>query len=131
MPEVVDLRTRIEEYVAAVNSRDPDAIAAQFAVDAVQADPVTNPPNVGREAIRAFFTSTIAASDDWRFVATDVHTCGHHVAIDFQIRVVTAGQAMTIRGIEVFASDDEGRFTSAHAYWDGADVGTDEADAAG
>ncbi len=29
---------------------------------------------------------------------------------------------MTIDGIEVFVADDDGRFTSAHAYWDDADL---------
>jgi hypothetical protein len=29
---------------------------------------------------------------------------------------------MTIDGIEVFATDDDGLFTSVHAYWDDADL---------
>ncbi len=29
---------------------------------------------------------------------------------------------MTIDGIEVFAADDDGLFTSVHAYWDDADL---------
>jgi steroid Delta-isomerase len=118
----VDLRARVVEYVEAVNSRDAAAIAGQFAPDAVQADPVTNSPNVGRDAITAFFEAGIGASDDWRFSAKRVHTCGRHVAIDFEIVVTTGGGTMTIDGIEVFAADDEGRFTSAHAYWDEADL---------
>ncbi len=59
-----------------MNSRDAVAIAGQFTPDAVQADPVTNPPNVGRDAIAAFFEAGIGASDDWRFAAKRVHTCG-------------------------------------------------------
>ncbi len=100
----------------------PRAIAEQFAPDAVQADPVSNPPNVGRDAIAAFFTGGIGASDTWRFEAKRVHTCGNHVAIDFEIAVVTGGRTMTIDGIEVFDVGDDGLFTSAHAYWDDADL---------
>jgi steroid Delta-isomerase len=122
MPEPVDLRTRVSEYVDAINSRDASVIADQFTPDAIQADPVTNPPNIGRDAIAAFFEASIAASDTWRFTAERVHTCGQHVAIDFAIEVVTGGATMTIEGIEVFAADDDGRFTSAHAYWDDADL---------
>jgi steroid Delta-isomerase len=122
VPESIDLRARVAEYVDAINSRDPGAIAGQFTPDAVQADPVTNPPNVGRDAIRAFFDAGVAASDDWRFRAKTVHTCGLHVAIDFEIEVATGGQTMTIDGIEVFAVADDGRFSSAHAYWDDADL---------
>jgi steroid delta-isomerase len=117
-----ELRTRMETYVDAVNSRDPEAIAALFSEDAVHADPVSNPPNIGRAAIAAFFAAGIAASDGWTFRAKHVHTCADSVAVDFQIVVATGGSTMTIDGIEVFATDPEGRFTSVHAYWDDADL---------
>ncbi len=116
------LRSRIEEYVATVNGRDPDAIASLFTEDAAQADPVTNPPNVGRAAIASFFASSIGASETWTFAAPSVHTCGAAAAIDFRIDVVTGGATMTIAGIEVFTFDDLGLITSANAYWDDADV---------
>jgi steroid delta-isomerase len=117
-----DLRGRLAAYVDAVNQRDPVAIADLFAEDAVQADPVSDPPNVGRAAIAAFFENGIAASDAWRFTAKAVHTCGAHVAIDFEIAVETGGATMTIDGIEVFTTDAEGLFTAVHAYWDQSDL---------
>jgi steroid delta-isomerase len=117
-----ELRSRITDYVNAVNSREPRAIASLFAEDAVQADPASNPPNVGREAIATFFGNGIAASGSWRFEAKTVHTCADHVAIDFAITVETGGTTMTIDGIEVFVTDDSGLFASVHAYWDDADL---------
>jgi steroid delta-isomerase len=117
-----DLRAAVERYVTTVNGRDPVAISALFTEDAVQADPVSQPPNVGREAIAAFFAGGIAASDAWTFEAADVHTCGSSVAIDFAITVEAGGATMRIRGIEVFDAGPDGRFTSARAYWDDADV---------
>ena len=116
------LRGCIADYVDAVNSRDPQAIADLFTEDAVQADPVSNPPNVGRAAIAAFFEGCIAASEDWTFTARSVHTCADRVAIDFDIVVTTGGSAMTIDGIEVFVVDADGLFTSVQAYWDEADL---------
>jgi steroid Delta-isomerase len=116
------LRGCIADYVDAVNSRDPQAIADLFAEDAVQADPVSNPPNVGRAAIASFFEGGIAASEDWTFTARAVHTCADHVAIDFDIVVTTGGSTMTIDGIEVFVADADGLFTSVQAYWDEADL---------
>jgi steroid delta-isomerase len=116
------LRTRITEYVDAVNSRDADAIAAQFTDDAHHHDPVSNPPNIGRAAIVTFFENGIAASEAWTFTAKAVHTCAGKVAIDFEIAVVTGGSTMTIVGIEIFEADEEGRFTSVSAYWDDADL---------
>ncbi len=116
------LRERIAGYVEAINSRDPEAIAARFTEDAVHADPVSNPPNLGRAAITTFFEQGIGASDGWTFTAKAVHTSGDHVAVDFAIAVQTGGATMTIEGIEVFAADDDGLFRSVHAYWDDADL---------
>jgi steroid Delta-isomerase len=117
-----DLRSRIADYVDAINAREAHAIAALFAEDAVQADPASSPTNVGRAAIATFFENGIEASESWVFTAKSVHTCADHVAIDFGISVETGGTTMTIEGIEVFVTDDDGLFTSVHAYWDEADV---------
>lgn len=122
MPTPDELRTAIDRYVATINGRDPVAIAELFTDDAVQADPASAPPNVGRQAITAFFADGIAASEGWTFRAESVHTCASTVAIDFVIDVVLVGGSMAISGIEVFQATDDGRFSSAHAYWDDADV---------
>jgi steroid Delta-isomerase len=116
------LRERLDQYVETINGRDPSAIAALFTEDAVQADPASNPPNVGREAIAAFFSGSIAASEEWTFRAKEVHTCATNVAIDFEIAVQTGGATMTIAGIEVFTFDDAGKIQSLSAYWDDADM---------
>jgi len=116
------LRSAVDRYVETINGRDPDAIAALFTEDAVQADPASSPPNVGREAIAGFFAAGIAASDGWVFRATAVHTCGPTVAVDFEIAVTMGTGTMGVAGIEVFESADDGRFSSARAYWDDADV---------
>jgi steroid delta-isomerase len=117
-----ELRRRIGGYVEAVNSRQADRVAALFAEDAVMADPVSNPAKVGRAAVAAFFADGIGASDSWAFSAEKVHTCADHVAVDFRIAVETGGSTMTIQGIEVFVVDEDGLFTSLHAYWDEADL---------
>ncbi len=122
MPTPDELRQAVVTYVAAVNGRDPQVIASLFTEDAVQADPASAPPNVGREAIRSFFADGIAASKSWEFTAGAVHTCDSTVAIDFAIAVGLDTGTMRIQGIEVFQAADDGRFRSAHAYWDDADV---------
>ncbi|HEX3842362.1 MAG TPA: nuclear transport factor 2 family protein [Acidimicrobiales bacterium] len=122
MPTPDQLRHRITEYVHAVNSRDANAIAAQFTEDAHHHDPVSNPPNVGRAAIVAFFESGIGASDTWTFTAKAIHTCADNVAIDFEIAVETGGATMVIDGIEVFEAGEDGLFTSVRAYWDDASL---------
>jgi steroid delta-isomerase len=122
VPTADELRALIATYVSTLNTRDPDAIAALFAEDAVQADPASNPPNVGRAAIRAFFTASIGASEGWTFSASAVHTCGDQVAFNFQIEVKSSDTTMTIGGIEVFTVNDDGLIASVNAYWDEADL---------
>jgi steroid Delta-isomerase len=122
MPTSDELRALIATYVSTLNRRDPDAIAALFAEDAVQADPASNPPNVGRDAICAFFTASIGGSEGWTFSAPTVHTCGDQVAFNFQIAVENSGTTMTIGGIEVFTVNDDGLIASVNAYWDEADL---------
>jgi steroid delta-isomerase len=122
MPSPDQLRDLITGYVAAVNSRDAAGIAALFAEDAHQADPASNPPNVGRAAIATFFENSIAGSDSWTFTAKAVHTCASTVAIDFGIALVAGGATMHIEGIEIFEVGDDGLFTSVNAYWDDADM---------
>ncbi len=122
MPTPDELRAAVATYVATINGRDPAAIAALFTEDAVQADPADQPPNVGREAITAFFAAGIAASDTWTFEATEVHTCGATAAITFRIAIAMGETTMTVSGIEVFEMAEDGRFSSVRAFWDGADV---------
>jgi steroid delta-isomerase len=122
VPTPDELRRIIDTYVATVNGRDPEAIAALFTEHAVQADPASAPPNVGRGAIARFFFDGIAASKSWEFAAHAVHTCAATVAVDFSITVHLEEGAMRISGIEVFEVADDGGIASAHAYWDDADV---------
>lgn len=122
MPTPDELRATIATYVATINGRDPQEIAALFAVDAVQADPASQPPNIGRDAIAAFFENGITASQDWTFEAAGVHTCAATVAFDFRITVELGEGSMVISGIEVFEVGDDGLLVSARAYWDDADV---------
>ncbi len=122
MPTPNELRAVIDSYVAAVNAREPERIAALFAEDASQADPASNPPNVGREAIATFFANGVAGSEGWEFTATRVHTCASTAAIDFEIAIAANGATMTISGIEVFDIDDAGLIRTVKAYWDDSDL---------
>jgi len=122
MPTPERLRALVEDYCAAVTSREVAAIAALFTEDAVQADPANTPPNVGREAIAAFFTSAVEASQATTFEALAVHTCGNQVAIDFRVTVTLDAGSMVISGIEVFTVTEDEQISAVSAYWDDADI---------
>jgi len=122
MPTPESLRHLVDRYCQAVTSRDVDAVVALFTEDAVQADPVSAPPNVGRDAIGAFFQAAVDASSATTFRALAVHTCADQVAIDFRVEVTVEGGTMVISGIEVFTVSEDGRICAVSAYWDDADV---------
>jgi|SRR6185437_9281451 len=125
MPTPDELRQLVNRYAAAVTARDVDAVVALFADDAVQRDPASAPPNVGRDAIRTFFGNAVDASTGTDFTVTGVHTAGDAVAFNFSVvaKLGDAG-AMTISGIEVFTVGADGRIATMTAYWDDADVTT-------
>ncbi|MGN0063546.1 MAG: nuclear transport factor 2 family protein [Nocardioides sp.] len=58
MPGREQIVEACESYVAAVGRGDVEAVMALFAVDARQEDPVGSEPNVGADAIRAFFEAS-------------------------------------------------------------------------
>lgn len=122
MPTPESLRQLVHRYCRAVTDRDVEAVVALFTPDAVQADPASSPPNVGHQAIAAFFQAAVDASTATTFQATGVHTCGSQVAIDFTVVVALEAGTMTISGIEVFTVTEEGLISAVTAYWDDADV---------
>ena len=126
MPTPTELRRLVERYAAAVSARDVDAVMELFADGAVQRDPATAPPNVGREAIATFLRNGVGASTATLFEVLAVHTAGDHVAIDFRVSVTLESGTMVIEGIEVFTVDGDGRIAAVTAYWDDADVSFSE-----
>lgn len=122
VPTPDELRQLVSRYCEAVTSRDVGRIAALFAEDAVQRDPADTAPNVGRDAIAAFFTTAVEASQGTVFEALAVHTCGDAVAFDFRVTVTLDAGTMVITGIEVFRVSADGRIADVNAYWDDADV---------
>ncbi len=117
----------MERYAAAASSKDADAYAALFTVDAVQVDPVPTPPNVGRDAIRAFIARSFDACESMTFEVGEVHPVADKAAITFHITVVLeGGSAMHIRGVEIFTVTDEGLIAAVDAYWGDEDVTFDQ-----
>jgi steroid delta-isomerase len=123
MPTAAQLRQAMERYAATVSSKDADAYAALFTADAVQVDPYPTPPNVGREAIRAFIARSFDGCETMRFEVTEVHPVADKAAITFHITLtLEGGSTMHIRGVEVFTVTDDGLISAVNAYWGDEDV---------
>jgi len=112
----------VARYAETASTREVDAYVALFTDDAVKTDPVGRPPNVGREAIRAFRQSALDACEAMRFSATDVHAAGDQVAFHFRVEVTLASGTMVIEGIETFTVAEDGRLQAVDAYWGDSDV---------
>ncbi len=123
MPTTAQLRETIERYATAASSRNADDYVALFTEDAVQVDPYPTPPNVGRDAIRAFIQRSFDACETMRFEPVEVHPVADTVAISFHITLhLVGGAVMHIRGIEVFTVTDDGLISAVDAYWGDEDV---------
>jgi steroid delta-isomerase len=123
MPTTAQLREAMERYAATVSSMDAGAYADLFTADAVQVDPYPTPPNVGRDAIRAFIQRSFDGCEMMRFEVTEVHPVADKAAITFHITLTLAGgSTMHIRGVEIFTVTDDGLISAVEAYWGDEDV---------
>ncbi len=117
------LRAAMDRYAATVSSKDADAYAALFTEDAVQVDPYPSPPNVGRDAIRAFIERSYDACETMTFEVVECHPVADTAAITFRITLtLEGGSAMHIRGVEVFTLTDDGLISAVTAYWGDEDL---------
>jgi steroid Delta-isomerase len=119
MPTSAELRAALDRYAQTVGTRDAEAYAALFTPDAVQVDPYPTPPNVGRDAIRAFMQRSFEACEAMTFEVEACHPVADKVGITFHITATPAGGAgtMHIRGVEVFTFTDDCLISAVDAYW--------------
>ena len=114
------IRKTIDAYVDALARSDPDAWVGVFAPDAVQIDPVGTPPNVGRDAIRAFWDRALAMADAVIFDVHHLHICGDEAAMVFTGTVRLGDGGMVFDGVDIMRFDDNGQISELRAYWDPA-----------
>jgi steroid delta-isomerase len=128
VPTTAQLRETVARYASVISARDADAYAAQFTDNAVQVDPYPTPPNVGRDAIRAFIQRSYDACEAMQFEVESIHPVADKAAIEFHITVTLAGGGtMHIRGTEIFTVTDEALISRVDAYWGEDDVVFQEA----
>ena len=114
------IRKTIDAYVDALARSDRDGWVGVFAPDAVQIDPVGTPPNVGRDAIRAFWDRAMAMADTVIFDVHHLHICGDEAAMVFTGTVRLGDGGMVFDGVDIMRFDDNGQIGELRAYWDPA-----------
>ena len=111
----------VHAYVAALNAGDVEAIVALYADDASVEDPVGSAPVVGRAAIRAFYTRSLAVP---LLVALEgpVRVAGRECAFPFSVSLTYEGRRMKFRPIDTFRFDAVGRIVQMRAYFGPSNV---------
>jgi steroid delta-isomerase len=115
-PEIV--RSVVDDYVAASNANDRDAVLALFAPDAVWHDPVGQPPHVGVKAIGAFYDQARTMADRIEMKPADVIVCGNEAVMVFEIHVTIGDGGMVMDAVETFDVNDDAKIVGMKAYWD-------------
>lgn len=101
-------RQLIEEWVAAFNRRDADALAAFYAADAVNHQ-VAEEPVHGRDAIRAMFAAG--------FAAAEMVCIPEQILEDGEWAVLEWRDPLGLRGCGFFHIRDD-RIVFQRGYWD-------------
>ncbi|KRF10474.1 nuclear transport factor 2 family protein [Nocardioides sp. Soil796] len=106
MPTREEICRLCDGYIAALNRRDPESVIAFFAEDAVQEEPVGSAPNVGREAILAFFEGhRDAPITVTRF--GPVNVVGNRAVFQAHVAIDTPDGSVAITTTDVIAVDDD------------------------
>ena len=116
MPTPEQMEAAVHAYVEAFAKGDPELAVAIFAENARIEDPIGTPPHVGSEAIRAFYTASMATGATLH-LSGPVRVAAAHAAFAMQVRLHWDGKDMAIDVIDTFAFDDAGKVTAMKAYF--------------
>jgi ketosteroid isomerase-like protein len=121
-----------EEYMAAWNAHDEDALVAQFAPDCRYLDLALGLAFEGHDGIRAMFRATQESSPDFRWESRGGFRDGDRYVIEFTYTASPGGRGThSTKAVSVGRLDGEGRIVENHDYWNPGDFpGTHDAVAA-
>jgi len=119
-------RAASQRSMAAVKAQDREGWLALWADDGCVEDPVgpswldpTGEGHRGKEAIGAFFDTTIATLEGIRFEITDSFAAGSEVANVGTIHLsLPGGTTGRCEGVFVYKVNEEGLLVSLRAFWE-------------
>ena len=123
MPTEEQKLAAVHAYIAAFDAGDPQAATALFAADAVVEDPVGSPPKVGTDAIREFYTMSMATGAKLELLG-DPRCVADYVAFPFAVKLDMNGNRMTIDVIDTFRLNDDGKIIEMRAFFGPANMKT-------
>ena len=121
MPSSEKTHETIEAYAKAWATGDKELLLSIFAEDAIWHDPVGTPPFKGLKGVEKFWD--FSHQDSARQLTPVVHeiiTCGNEGILRFtmQVRIPNLNQGLDMSIIDYFQVNDDGKITTAKAFWD-------------
>ena len=105
MPSPEEIQKVVDAYVDSYRRNDRAACIDLFHPEAVWHDPVGEPPHVGHDGIAEFWDQAHSLADQIELVPSQVLIGGNEAA-------------MVMDAVEVFEIGQDGKISSAKAYWD-------------
>lgn len=121
MPDPAKMEAAVHEYVAAFSAGDPERVVALFAPDAVVEDPVGSDPHHGHDAIRAFYTGSMATGAKLHLEGP-VRVVQDYAAFAFSVNLHWEGSDKRIDVIDTFRFNDANQVIEMRAYWGPANM---------
>ncbi|WP_372736546.1 nuclear transport factor 2 family protein [Nocardioides sp.] len=108
----------VEQYVAALNAKDPDGVLAVFSHDIVHVEPVGGRTRRGHAELRPFFEA--GQIDGWHVsLEGPVMAIGQHAAFVLRVTLeVPDGDDLVFASTDVIELNDEGLICRFTAYPD-------------
>ena len=116
------LRNILDAYFAAIAARDPQRIAALFAIDGEIEDPVGSPIRHGRDGVAGLFAAGVAAlASHVEIKVIAALPSGNSIAAHWTMTARgKAGREVRAEGIDVLQTDANGLIVRAEGYWNAA-----------
>jgi steroid delta-isomerase-like uncharacterized protein len=128
---MVSTDTFFDEYLAAWNAHDPEAVARHMADDAVYEDVALGRVLHGPSEIASFVEEATRSSSDFRFEVVSLFTAGNDYANEWimlgtndrEVQGVPAtGRSFRVRGASVGKLDSSGRIVQNRDYYNLAEL---------
>ena len=116
----------VDDYLAAWNSYDGEAVAAFMAEDVTYEDLSSGAVYEGRAAVRTYVAGTYGFSSDYRFIVVSAQADGDRYAIEWEMLgsntgpsggFPATGKPYRIRGVSIGTVDAGGLIVHNRDYW--------------
>lgn len=107
----------IEAYGRAWQERDPEAAAALFTDNAVYRSSPFQPPSLGRDGVRDYWTQVTADQRDVRVRFGTPIAAGNKVTVEWWTTMQVKGAEVTCPGCLILRFAPDGRCEELREYW--------------